>query len=154
MSGFVPLNQALGSSCQIQQRDLTTSLIYQCKYMAGKQRHKAICVPTCPMMRSCISCPFGFFFSVLILYNSMKYLVKLNYDPRSPESKLYWFIGLSSFSMVCGAHNSDVYSLRLQSQFTPVLWLSCMLKWDPVQVINYMVSQLIKTPILNSSAFK
>lgn len=43
----------------------------------------------------------------------MKYLVKLNYDLRLFEFKLYWFIGLFLFLMVCGVYNLDVYLLRL-----------------------------------------
>lgn len=67
-----------------------------------------------PILAVSLDSPVPFYFYII----HMKYIVTLNHGPRSPEPKLYWLIGKSSFSMLWDAHNLDTYSLY--SQFLPV----------------------------------
>lgn len=56
--------------------------------------------------------------------------------------------------MLRDAHNLDMSSLYLQSQFLPVYWLYCTLKWHAVWTMSYILSQLMKNPVPNPFAFK
>lgn len=79
---------------------------------------------------------------LLSLYNTHKYIVTLNQCPRSPGLNYPLWNLLFSFE---DAHNLDMSSLYLQSQFLPVYWLSCTLKWDAVWTMNYIFNHLMKT---------